>query len=113
MQAPFSQKTSTDIKKFFLSCCHWTKPDVIMLRISVHSLPAERVKATSLTLRLGIDIESGPGHLVKSCSVLSEVSDKILSGYSVTRLAPKKEEDLLRLLSPHKSPWQCHACFKC
>lgn len=64
----------------------------------MHSLAPECVKPTSLTLKLGIGVESGPGHLVKSCSVLSEVSDKIPSGYSVTRLAPKKEEDLLGLL---------------
>lgn len=46
-----------------------------MLRISMHSLSSECVKPTSLTVKLGIGIESGPEHLVKSCSVLSEVSD--------------------------------------
>lgn len=66
---------------FVLSCCHWTKADVIVLRISGHSLPPLCVKPASLALKLGTGIESDSGHLVKSCSVLSEVSGKILSGY--------------------------------
>lgn len=56
------------------------------------------MKPAPLTLRLRIGIGSDSGHVVKSSSVLSEVSDKTLIGYEVTRLAPKKEEDLLRLL---------------
>lgn len=80
--APIFQRASTDHQElFFLPRLHWTKPDLITLRISVHSLPSVYVKPAPLTVRVRIGIGSDSGHLVKSSSVLSEVSDKTLIGY--------------------------------
>lgn len=47
----------------------------------MRSLPSVYVKSAPLTLKLRIGIGSDSGHLVKSSSVLSEVSDKTLIGY--------------------------------
>lgn len=102
----FSKSFHWHKELFFLPGLHWTKSDLITLRISAHSLPSVYVNPASLTLKLRIGIGSDSGHLVKSSSVLSEVSAKTLIDYKVTRLVPKKEEDLLRslfLLTSHLS----------
>lgn len=57
----------------FLSCCHWTKADVISA--FSHLFVCE---ACFSDIEAGI--ESDSEHLLKFCSLLSEVSDKILSG---------------------------------